>query len=54
MTAEEILIGGTVGPPGMVLDRDRTLEKCSPTGGQPFGGLSATKERPSESGVAFT
>ena len=53
MTAEEILIGGTVGPPGMVLDRDRTLEKCSPKGGQAFNGL-ATKQCLSESEVAFT
>jgi hypothetical protein len=43
VTAEEILIGGTVGPPGTPHDRDHTLEKCSPTGGQAFNGLSATK-----------
>ena len=54
MTAKEILIDGAVGAPGTAGELDRTLEKCSPTGGQPFGGLSATKERPSESGVAFT
>jgi hypothetical protein len=54
VTAKEILIDGTVGAPGTAGELDRTLEKCSPTGGQAFDGLSATKWRPNESEVAFT
>jgi hypothetical protein len=43
VTNEEVLIDGTVGPPGTAGELNLTREKCYPEGGQAFDGLCAAK-----------